>query len=147
MEVPPLANRQPTAEQAALVARLRGEIEEAHKVRQRSCEASCTWAEGFAASQLMQQLSTEKVRLAATAGDLVRAQPRWRREPVAQLTVLQVSGYIRTLDKDLAAFADELLAQAREAEAAAAAAQAQRYDLGPPAGVRGLGSRDSLHWL
>jgi len=33
MEVPPLANRQPTAEQAALVARLRSEIEEAHKVR------------------------------------------------------------------------------------------------------------------
>lgn len=50
----------------------------------------------------------------------------------------QVSGYIRTLDKDLAAFADELLAQAREAEAAAAAAQAQRYDLGPAAGVRAL---------
>ena len=88
----------------------------------------------------MQQLSTEKVRLAATAGDLVRAQPRWRRLPAAELTALQVSGYIRTLDKDLAAFADELLAQAREAEAVAAAAQAQRYDLGPPAGVRGLGS-------
>ena len=97
------------------------------------------------ASQLMQQLSTEKVRLAATAGDLVRARPRWRRKPAAQLTVLQVSGYIRTLDKDLAAFADELLAQAREAEAAAAAAQAQRYDLGPPAGVRGLGSRAAPH--
>jgi hypothetical protein len=39
MDVPPLANRQPTAEQAALVARLRGEIEEAHKVRQRWCAA------------------------------------------------------------------------------------------------------------
>jgi len=52
----------------------------------------------------------------------------------------QVSGYIRTLDKDLASFADELLAQAREAEAVAAAAQAQRYDVGPPVGVRGSGS-------
>ena len=40
----------------------------------------------------------------------------------------QVSGYIRTLDTDLGVFADELLAQAREAEAAALAAQAQRYE-------------------
>ena len=74
MEVPPLANRQPTAEQAALVARLRGEIEEAHKVRRACARQAAPLAEGFAASQLMQQLSTEKVRLAATAGDLVRAQ-------------------------------------------------------------------------
>jgi hypothetical protein len=50
-----------------------------------------------------------------------------------------VSGYIRTLDKDLAVFADELLAQAREAEAVALAAQAQRYEAGPPGGgVRAL---------
>jgi hypothetical protein len=48
MEVPPLANRQPTAEQAALVARLRGEIEEAHKVRRACQRLACrALAEGF----------------------------------------------------------------------------------------------------
>jgi hypothetical protein len=60
--------------------------------------------------------------------------------------LLQVSGYIRTLDKDLACFADELLAQAREAEAAAAAAHAQRYDLGPPAGVRAPRAEHLSSW-
>ncbi len=62
-----------------------------------------------------------------------------------------MSGYIRTLDKDLAVFADELLAQAREAEAVALAAQAQRYEAGPPGGgVRvltlALRLRFCSHW-
>jgi hypothetical protein len=153
MELPPLSSRQHTPEQAAQVAELRTSVEETHKVRTQLAAAfdpSVTLAErgdrrGARAAQSMQQLSTEKVRLAATAGDLVRnartthvaaLAPRAWKCPTPRRAPRQVSGYIRTLDKDLAVFADELLAQAREAEAAALAAQAQRYDPGPPAAVR-----------
>ena len=55
---------------------------------------------------------------------------------LATTAVELVSGHIRSLDVSLAVFADELLAQAREAEALAQAA-AQRYDVGPPSGLMG----------
>jgi hypothetical protein len=92
MELPALSTRQPTPEQSAQVAALRTEVEDAHKVRARgACAAAArvwrlTPGRARPVAQLMQQLSTEKVRLAATAGDLVRRRaacrtPRARAAP------------------------------------------------------------------
>ena len=59
----------PAGAELSLVARLRGEIESAHKARALHLRpVSPTFV------QLLQQLSTEKVRLAATCGELVRQQ-------------------------------------------------------------------------
>jgi len=90
-----------------------------------------------ARAQQMHQLSTEKVRIAATASDMVRHLVLFSLRDLAFKTA-QVSGYIRSLDRDLGSFADELVIQAREAEAEALAAQAQR-DAAPPVGHPGSG--------
>jgi len=80
MELPPLSGRQCNAAQEEEIARLRSEVEETHKAR--SLFAGCRLAAYARTPQFIQQLSTEKVRISATAGDLVRLCARCAASPV-----------------------------------------------------------------
>ena len=73
MELPSQAARQSAPESGDQVASLRTEVEDAHKARSRRlfCLPILTVA---TPSQLIQQLSMEKVHLAATASELVRSR-------------------------------------------------------------------------
>jgi hypothetical protein len=125
-EFPPQSSLQ--APQQAEVAALRRDVEDCHK-------ACCARA-------LASLLACSRPSLHSTCSSCQPRSLRWQppraswcacrtRRLARSADASQVSGYIRSLDRDLGSFADELVIQAREAEAEALEAQAQR-ESGPP---------------
>ena len=114
--------------------RLRKEIEDAHKargVRSLGPVVSAVCLTFTCSAQMMAQLAAEKLRITATASELVRAAMSERcvvacvklRRPWPQVSV-----HMSNLDHELALFSDEIVIRARETEAEAMAAQTARFE-------------------